>query len=444
MPLPVWDKVGCPEEYDDDPESVTSYGEGDFVSLDGVVYKCTNIRCNQDGYEPDSDLGEETWDIEGSCTGTIAPSAGPNLPAWSLGPGCPQEFQWGEDANGVVTVGIPSAYEADTYVHVNERVYQCKDGVNAGFCKIHAPDGTFGYLGWIDLERSCDSSQTTVPQPEEEGGGGGGGAITAFDTKAGYTDYGPGCPPLFEVCVTANGCGAGGIQKDDLVSNPCSTDSSLNCAYECKSNCGRAGYEPGNDYLHYGALWIQDFTELGSCTSAPFSPPPASDVPQADVLLPWEFGGCPDAWDDTITYSGGDYVSSSSTVYKCKNGPNEQFCNLIPPEGLNGHSGSLGWETIGSCTGTLDPLPAPTCGDIPTYTEDFLTNANWESEPQQVVNVDGTIYRCQTFFAATAWCSNSQYDPTGMAGYLAWDTCTSCASYEATGSLGSNCPDVAS
>ena len=100
---------------------------------------------------------------------------------------------------------------------------------------------------------------------------------------------------------------------------------------------------------------------------------------------------------------------------------------------------------IGSCTGTLDPLPAPTCGDIPTYTEDFLlTNANWESEPQQVVNVDGTIYRCKAFFASAAWCSKSQYDPTGIAGYLAWDECTSCASYEATGSLGSNCPDVAS
>jgi len=241
VPLPVWEKTGCPEEYDDDPESVTSYGEGDFVSLDGVVYKCTNVRCNQDGYEPDSALGEETWDIEGSCTGTIAPSTGPNLPAWSLGPGCPQEFQWGEDVNGVVTVGIPSAYEADTYVHVNERVYQCKDGVNAGFCKIHAPDGTFGYLGWIDLERSCDDSLSIVPQPNE--GGGGGGAITVFNTKAGYTEYGPGCPPLFEVCVTANGCGADGIQQDDLVSNPCSTDSSLSCAYECKVACGRAGYE---------------------------------------------------------------------------------------------------------------------------------------------------------------------------------------------------------
>ena len=127
---------------------------------------------------------------------------------------------------------------------MNERVYQCKDGVNAGFCKIHAPDGTFGYLGWIDLERSCDSSLPIVPQPDEEGGSGG-GAITAFNTKADFTEYGPGCPPLFELCVTANGCGAGGIQLDDLVSNPCSTDSSLNCAYECKvpGNCGRAGYE---------------------------------------------------------------------------------------------------------------------------------------------------------------------------------------------------------
>ena len=57
-----------------------------------MVFECkssTYGRCSQAGYQPDDMNWDQAWDLLGSCTGTIAPTASP---MGVVGGACPDEF----------------------------------------------------------------------------------------------------------------------------------------------------------------------------------------------------------------------------------------------------------------------------------------------------------------------------------------------------------------
>ena len=117
----LWSKIGCPPEYSGDE----TYGEGDEVSLNGLVHRCKPFPfsgyCNL--YSPDSVNGYLGWETLGSCTGTIAPSlspvaaptsspsVSPTYPLWSK-VGCPEAFD------------TESSYSEGDTVELDGKVYE--------------------------------------------------------------------------------------------------------------------------------------------------------------------------------------------------------------------------------------------------------------------------------------------------------------------------------
>jgi hypothetical protein len=86
--------------------------------------------------------------------------------------------------------------------------------------------------------------------------------------------------------------------------------------------------------------------------------------PTFDVLE--DQSGCPEAFDDSVEYEGGDRVSVAidadrSLVYVCAASPNDGYCNQYEP----GHWSKLGWTVTGYCEGTIGEL----CGLIEVHGE---------------------------------------------------------------------------
>ena len=78
--------------------------------------------------------------------------------------------------------------------------------------------------------------------------------------------------------------------------------------------------------------------------------------------------GCPSAWSASKTdYEGGDAVSLTvsdtperTVVYKCKSGPSSGYCNQGNGYIPGTEHGTMAWELVGHCDGTISPTLSPT------------------------------------------------------------------------------------
>lgn len=341
--------------------------------------------------------------------------------------GCPEVFTKGPND------GPNEDYVETSLVSQDGCVYQCKEYPYNGYCKLYDPDsgpdengdgqGDWGALGW-ELKGSCTG--TLSPTPAQ--------VLPLWSLE--------GCPEdIYELY--------GDYEKDGYVQNPAGTV--WQCISSFAGQCGQPGYEPGVDYAGHGALYLQAWSLKGSCTGILLP----SDYYAGEALPVWEKVGCPNVWDEDVTYQPADYVAAGSIVFRCKDAPDNGFCNMIKPEGTAGHSGTLGWTAIGSCSGTskcclhlthmfsmniilinswnnsflllfffqtsVAPTSAPNCGDVPLYE----SGKTWEDDEQQVYVADGTVYQCKGG-VYKFWCDNAAYAPDGQYGNQAWNEVGSC------------------
>lgn len=106
--------------------------------------------CGQDGYEPgvDDPIAYKTaWEILGSCSGTLTPTAQPVLPPWE-GVGCPPNFD-----NSTV-------YGIESLVTLNSVVYECKTSNGRCGQAGYEPGTVLGNGEAWDELGSCDSAVT--------------------------------------------------------------------------------------------------------------------------------------------------------------------------------------------------------------------------------------------------------------------------------------------
>lgn len=197
--------------------------------------------------------------------------------------------------------------------------------------------------------------------------------------------------------------------------------------YECTGHparCNQAGYEPGSE--HESDAW----TLLGSCegTIAPTV---------ATTIDPWEKTGCPEAYDSSATYEEESEVSLDDVVYRCKIFPDNGFCNLHNPYSYYGY---LGWETLGSCKGTIVPTSIPTSFPTsspsygPTYPkwekvgcpQEFDESLGTDYDDLETVARDEVVYECKAW-PSSARCKQAGYEPgTGEDWGAAWTVLGSC------------------
>ena len=154
-----------------------------------------------------------------------------------------------------------------------------------------------------------------------------------------------GCPEAFDTTLETPYSGGDTVESDGKV-------------YECKPafsvRCNQDGWQPGSS-LYWAEAWVI----LGSCsgTIAPSSSPtksPSNSPSLSPTYALWSKIGCPPEYSGPgdATYGEGDEVSLNGLVYECKPYPDSGYCNLYSPDSVNGSLGSLGWTTLGSCTGT--------------------------------------------------------------------------------------------
>ncbi|KAK1733589.1 hypothetical protein QTG54_015762 [Skeletonema marinoi] len=92
--LSKWVKEGCPPEY---VPNNSAYMPEDYVSVSknedntyGVVWQCKNAMtapwCQQEGYAPGTQNGDQAWEKVGHCDGTISPTVSPTMLASNPNP----------------------------------------------------------------------------------------------------------------------------------------------------------------------------------------------------------------------------------------------------------------------------------------------------------------------------------------------------------------------
>ena len=134
---------GCPRVYNKN----TRYDEGDLVSVivsnnppRAVVYECKGwpqeAYCNAgDNFSPESANAAMGWDLKGSCTGSMTPTASPVV---YPNPRC----RWYNGTKPIIidkwTVSSLSTYMAGTRVRKHDRIYKCKGYPYSLWCKMAA------------------------------------------------------------------------------------------------------------------------------------------------------------------------------------------------------------------------------------------------------------------------------------------------------------------
>ena len=117
--------------------------------------------------------------------------------------------------------------------------------------------------------------------------------------------------------------------------------------YQCRRfpdyrHCGQAGYRPPKSPATPGA-WKDAWTPQGICDPNHAEPPTSS--PSFD-LLDVDEEGCPEVWQSSTSYYGGDLVSVTVSdvpmrriVYQCRGYPYEGYCNqeAFQPDTVYGH-----------------------------------------------------------------------------------------------------------
>jgi hypothetical protein len=136
--------------------------------------------------------------------------------------------------------------------------------------------------------------------------------------------------------------------------------------------------------------------------------------------------GCPEEFDDSITYEPGDSISVSlqdgrSVVYTCKPFPASQWCSdsLYDPANTQkqcngGVCWPQAWIRVGGCDGTYTPTIAPTFGSVSGCPEEYDSSVKYE--PGDKVSVTpagedyGKIYKCKGW-PAGSHCKQAGYSP---------------------------------
>jgi len=137
-PYPTWTGFGCPEPFD---ENVV-YKPGQKVSWNGLALECKEYPesqyCNMDYFVPGDIYQNMAWNVLGTCSGSIAPTASPIHDGPSFGE-CPDSYVPGT-----------STYTAGTQVERNGLVYECTSSQYYFYCPYftYAPGTTYGYMAW--------------------------------------------------------------------------------------------------------------------------------------------------------------------------------------------------------------------------------------------------------------------------------------------------------
>ena len=109
----------------------------------------------------------------------------------------------------------------------------------------------------------------------------------------------------------------------------------LDVVYQCRRfpdyrHCGQAGYKPPESPATAG-VWKDAWTPLGMCDPN-YVPSPTSSP--SFNLLDVQEEGCPEVWQHSASYYGGDMVSlvvsdvpMRRIAYQCRGYPYEGYCN---------------------------------------------------------------------------------------------------------------------
>ncbi|KAL7539352.1 hypothetical protein ACHAWF_006389 [Thalassiosira exigua] len=316
----LWDKVGCPEEWDSSGSA--GYKVDDAVTSDGVVYRCTDdfddAFCNVlPPTDPDWNL---TWEKMGSCTGTLAPTVRPTLapssapttsPTWTQWDrvGCPQEY----DAT------YATVYESGDLVSYDGHVYAC--GGEAGRCRQGGYEpgvGQYWTEAWTILG-SCAGTMVPTGSPTRP-------ILPAWQKG--------GCPDPWD--GTANYVYGSTVSAYGMY------------VYECMDwpDTGFcAMYEPEED-----ARWSAGWVKLGGCsgtlapTEAPTTLAPTPPIDCSACSAP--------AYDPSTTYYATNVTSSglggTCRQYTCRDYPYELWCSN-PAYAPGGSLSSSAWNNVGAC-----------------------------------------------------------------------------------------------
>lgn len=133
---------GCPGSYVAKAVG-DSYGPGDTVSANGLVFECNpfplSAHCSQLGFEPLVDFGAPgawkiAWTVKGYCDGTMNPTSAPNFASLGLyAAGCPQEYM----SNLVYNAGDKVALTVSSSPK-RTIVYECKQWPSSAYCRQSA------------------------------------------------------------------------------------------------------------------------------------------------------------------------------------------------------------------------------------------------------------------------------------------------------------------
>lgn len=203
--------------------------------------------------------------------------------------------------------------------------------------------------------------------------------------------------------------------------------------YQCKPHPDTGFcniHSPDSDYGYLG--WVT----LGSCagTLAPTNIPTASPsyFPTSSPTYPeWEKGGCPEAFDESLTtmYTEGQVVASNGVVYECKIYPQTARCNQDGWQPGMGDFWTEAWEVLGSCDGTITPTSMPTRQLLPLWDEEGCPNEYDAAiattyEEGSVVSAYGLrVFECKPWPDA-GFCK--LYGPEEENGELGWTVIGGC------------------
>jgi len=342
--------AGCYPAY----SSSSTYSSGSLVSFNSTNYECVHnhysVWCT--GHQPPGEPGSHAtvaWLELGPCSGAQDPPAPTSKPTPPLvtefGGACPAAFAPGTE------------YAAGDRVERNGFVFECRGTADiANWCGAEGYEPETG-MYWENAWKIMGTCRGLLPPT----------ASPTIDPDA------PGCPPVFDQAAT--------YKSGDRVSVG-------SLSYECKrypwsAFCGLANFEPGSSNSDLG--WIL----LGSCdgTLAP------TTAPTLDPNSP----GCPAEYSPDGDYQAGDRVSVGSTVYQCKTDGNSPFCLAFGPEHERG--GSLGWEKLSSCQGTVAPTAAPSFDPAtPGCPESWAEGTPYQAGDR--VSVSNSIYECDALYHA--------------------------------------------
>eukprot|EP00970_Alexandrium_tamarense_P001277 scaffold131_cov206-Alexandrium_tamarense.AAC.17 len=351
------------------------------------------------------------WTDEGVCTGTAPPpvtsipTTSPTHPIWS-GAGCPEE--WVEGAE----------YDNGELALVDGIVYRCSEEqfVN-GWC------GNGGYKPGDS--QHWETAWTLL--------GGCEGTIAPTGSPTWDLPSGLGCPEPFDEDAS--------YEEGDKVELQ-------GVVLQCKSWpnsawCGRTGYEP------LGPNSDSAWTKLGTCTGT-MAP---TGSPTFDVLE--DQSGCPEAFDDSVEYEGGDRVSVAidadrSLVYVCAASPNDGYCNQYEP----GHWSKLGWTVTGYCEGTIAPTGSPVfdpARDQFGCPEAFDEDAEYEASDKVSTPVTADtslVWQCSSDVHEASYCNQQVPGNEFKQGWKLLGHCTGTVAptaspaFDALTEVGDGCPDV--